>query len=152
MAEISDNIISENKNSGILLWRALDTIIESNIIKDNLGDGMDIMHGSKATIINNTITRNDSYGILFPTWGAGIVDEPEHSTAEIRDNTISENKNTGIALWRAVDTIIKNNIIKDNGGCGIDAGSPLSIASCSGNTVSGNIEGAYCGFARRQCE
>jgi len=156
---ISNNTINENIQVGVLIYVSSEAEITGNIITNTkplegyelkVGDGIEIFDGSKATIMNNTITGNARYGIQFPAWGYGIKN-PRDSSAEIKGNTINDNKDSGIALWSSRATIIQNNIIKNNGGCGIYADRSTNITSCSGNTVSGNKGGNYCEAARGRC-
>lgn len=157
-ATISSNDVKENTQVGILILFSSEAEVTGNNLVDTkpmegkVGDGIEVMDGSKAIITNNTITGNARFGIMFPAWGYGIDRSHNRSSSgEIRGNTINDNNNHGIALWSSIDTVISGNTIKNNKGCGIYAERSTNITSCSGNTVSDNREGNYCKAAQGIC-
>jgi parallel beta-helix repeat protein len=158
-ATISDNTLDRNGEIGILVWYSSEAEITGNRITNTLlnseskiGDGIEILEDSKATIKGNTITGNARYGIFIG--GGHFYRDPSRqfrsSSADIEGNTISNNKSHGVQVLASTVTVNRNTI-QNNGGCGIYADCSTNITSCSGNTVSGNKGGNYCEAARGSC-
>jgi parallel beta-helix repeat protein len=136
-ATISNNVIEGNGEIGVLVWIDSEAEIRGNRIIDTklhpnseIGDGIEILDNSNATIEDNTISGSGRHGIYIG--GGRHYADPSET---FRPSTVE----------------ILNNIIKDSEECGIYAHRLTNFISCSGNTVSGNRRGNYCEAARGQC-
>ena len=122
---IHDNVIIKN-GAGIFSWNS-SSVISSNLIAENLREGITCAYFCSSTILNNTVTSNLENGIH-------CID---HSDATIQGNNITSNNGTAIVLKYNSAGIIEGNIITDNGWDGIfleDYSSPL----IQGNIITSN--------------
>jgi parallel beta-helix repeat protein len=129
----------QNGRRGISTERATGIIIENNIIKNNLRQGVLLNIKSEGKILNNQIIENvpDADGALGR--GVNLVD----SQAVISGNNISKNAQIGVAVFFS-KVEITNNQINENGLWGIllshnpDTFDPAE-GTVTGNTINGNI-------------
>lgn len=92
-AHIIGNII-ENNSHGIFIWDATHNLIENNIIRNNLFDGINLIYGSDHNIVQlNTIS-----GHTFPSESEGII------IKDSRNNLITQNN----FLENSVDSYFQN--------------------------------------------
>ena len=125
---VTNNKISENYYANIIIGDLSRVVIENNIIK---GTGKNNIPGSNGIVIMG------------------------EATATIKGNEIFGNGLDGINIQSGQATII-DNVIRDNGWCGINAAS-TNIVSCYGNKVYNNGSedkfgsGDYCGGAKGKC-
>jgi len=116
--KIMGNTVVNTSTWGIFLPYSNNTIIFSNIIKDNgddqhYADGVRLGSSYNNTIFYNTIISNNYNGIgLFYSCGNNTI----------QNNTIQNNGEYGIVLWSSGNNTISDNIVTHNGdtwGCGI---------------------------------
>ena len=115
----------------------------ANSIHDNGRTGSNLDHGlylcgQNETVINNLLFRNAATGLQV----AGYTTV---SNMKVYNNVMAWNGTSGIILWMALNGVdIKNNIIYQNGHCGI--GSYAATGSgvvVDHNLVFGNVSGSY---------
>jgi hypothetical protein len=103
-----------NNFRGLRLDGAYGTLVEDNVIEDNVRSGIWSWDGVGLRIFGNRIERNGASGVFL---GPGV-----HS-AEIESNTITEHPEMGIAIASEAKYVhIEKNVIRDNGGLPIDWG------------------------------
>jgi len=106
---VKDNTI-ENCKVGIFLKHFEDSLIESNILKNNGNDAAIALESCKnSKIKTNNIHSNANKGIEIKF----------SDSIEISDNIVSRNTGHGVYTKESSFTSLFNNNIKDNGGYGI---------------------------------
>ena len=145
-ASITNNIICENKGSGIELHQSCsNTEIINNVISKQYptgfvnypGNGIKIT-GCSATIINNLIESNSDHGIEFRVYGVGVL-QPK---ATIINNTIVGNSGYGIHENEWNDnicgpTLVRNTILRENAKGEIDIRNPDPFTVTYSNIMRG---------------
>ena len=142
------NWFKDPYGSGILIWSAIDTVIDRNVISD-AGSTEGGAHGlyltgSRYIITNNLIYGSEKFGIQmngsmsfnpnrFPT-----QEYSDTKDAIIANNVVAYSKNgSGIVVWGATNDNmrIENNIFYENWSAG-PATYPngINCVSCSGST------------------
>lgn len=163
-AKILNNQINENQEAIWLIDSSNATSVKGNEIHHNKGTAIEIINFAQATIENNDIMGSGSYGIevwysaqadiegneIYSNEFHGILVEDE-AKATIKENWIFRNDESGIWIQDDAEATMTKNLVRDNGYYGIYAKFYSNIVSCSGNTVSGNRGGNYCGDARGRC-
>lgn len=148
-ATIEGNTIERNGEEGVFVAGSSEAEIISNRIIDNkpdaegrFGDGIEVVDNGKATIRNNTITGNARLGV-------GLWD---HVRAILQGNTITKNKSHGVnigysgASGETVQAEFWDNVINDNGGCGLSIDDDPGIRIMGkGNETRGNTYDGICG-------
>jgi parallel beta-helix repeat protein len=99
--------------------RANNNTVRNNLIHNNakLGAGAGILLGSGDgnTAYNNIVIKNSGYGIQVSSEGP--------TNTKVYNNTIYGNKYSGVAIFsRSLNTIVRNNILSQNGGTLSDSG------------------------------
>ncbi|WP_169805816.1 right-handed parallel beta-helix repeat-containing protein [Methanobrevibacter curvatus] len=94
---IKNNNIKQNKNHGIYLKDSINTIINHNIIENNIQTGIEHENSISTQIINNTINKNEN----------GIITTKSAKNLIILYNTISSNNDYGIKLDSNENTNLK---------------------------------------------
>jgi len=141
---ITDNIISSNRGSGIDLRFSNSNTITGNIISNNEWNGINLLWGSSYnTITNNTISKNGE--IPGSDGGIGLDWDSNHNI--ITGNTISNNDYDGINLNRANNNTITDNIIKLNIGGGLKLYPDSNNNIIINNTISNNNYGISIGMS-----
>lgn len=125
--------------SGIAVGWGGSALIDGNTIQNTGAHGLTVHHGSSVSIINNVIQRNARIGIEVTENSSariGIMGPPDRAA---RTNTIQNNGQEGIYVFRSSTAFIVGNQINDNRRTGIrvDRASHAEIAS---NTISSNGE------------
>lgn len=132
------NQVVRNQASGFLGWAARATL-RGNRLLGNGGSGIEYYNDLPAEISGNLIARNGSAGIyaVVPSGAA---------TSEVRNNTITRNRE-GVQLDYFADQVtLRRNLITKNRLHGITCGSPYNLApACDQNDVWGNVGGDYDG-------
>ncbi|MCX6667513.1 MAG: M28 family peptidase [Euryarchaeota archaeon] len=128
---ISNNIITDNKD-GIIFWYAsVDNLISDNVIKNNEVSGVTLSGGSNGNIISHNIIENNSFGIYFQgNYDSSVNSHPFHNI--ISKNTITKNKYGIYLVIASKENMICNNNITYNEQ-GIFIGN-----SCNSNTIKKN--------------
>lgn len=105
---VNSNTIRAN-GRGIVLYDAVDTVISSNTIGDNVVDGIDLLNGSERNVITANIVEsqqgNTSIGILLAGNGSFFPLGNQITQNQVRRNTL------GIAIVGAQGTQISTNSI-----------------------------------------
>ena len=110
---VSGNTFANNFR-GLRLDGALGTLVEDNVIADNVRSGIWSWDGVGLRILGNRIERNGASGIFFG---------PDVSAIEVASNTITGHPEMGIAIADGAEYVhIEKNVIRDNGGLAIDWG------------------------------
>jgi parallel beta-helix repeat protein len=97
--------------AGILTQGGSDLVIQDCLVTETEGDGIVIQGTSNTVVFNNLIFDNTDTGVTVVQGAVGV---------SILSNTIARNDNRGISIGNtaqvASGTIIRNNIVQDNGG------------------------------------
>lgn len=103
----------------------------SNLIINDVSDGIKIINSSDINIIGSTISKSESQAILV---------SGNSSNINIINNSIIDNSEMGINLESINNVVINNNLIKDNGLGDDDHGSGIYVNNnITSLTVKGNI-------------
>lgn len=142
--KITNNTIS-NSNTGIRFDRCYKTIVEHNIVFNNIYQGIYIA-GNNNTISYNTVYNNSNFGIEAATWGSIISYNNAHNNSNgiyingrynfVYNNIINENTNVGLNVWGLRDQIYNNTIYSNNYGISI---SKQNMATIYNNYFSNTI-------------
>ena len=131
---VTNNDISKNSKSGIVLGDTVSTYIFNNNINANSQNGIEVAKSTKTYIHDNTISSNGKNGIRLDdtvnskNYGEGPQD------LYISKNTISKNSDNGILISKAENNInIKSNTLSLNQENGI------AIAKIGSNTMQSNV-------------
>jgi hypothetical protein len=113
--------------------------IQSNIISDANGSGIEVVSGSQVTVLSNWIISNvqDGLGILGAVGQGRFV-----------NNIITANGGDGVSSANGRNIMITNSIIVSNGGYGVAIGqnpSPLLTDNDVWNNLSGSENSNYLG-------
>jgi hypothetical protein len=125
------NWFKDQFGSGILIWSAIDTVIDGNIVSEAgsfRSDGSGRAHGiyltgSRYVITNNLIYGSATYAIqLNGNIAFKASDFPNEEYSDTKDAIIANNvlaysvKGSGIVIWgtRATNARIENNIFYEN--------------------------------------
>ena len=113
--------------------------IQSNIISDVNGSGIEVVSGSQVAILSNWIISNarDGLSILGDVGQGRIV-----------NNIIAGNRGDGVRRITGRNITITNNIIVNNGGYGVamdQAPAPQLSDNDVWNNLSGSVSGNYLG-------
>ena len=125
--------------SGVAVGWGGSALIDGNTIQNTGAHGVTVHHGSSVAIVNNVIQRNASIGIEVTENSSariGIMGPPDRVASP---NTIQNNGQEGIHVYRSSTSFIVGNQVNDNRRAGIrvDRASHAEIAS---NTISNNGE------------
>jgi parallel beta-helix repeat protein len=118
---------------GVQIEDSTTIVLSDNAFVESTAEGL-LARSSSITVRGNLISRNKSHGLLL------ILG----SRALIRGNTITSNGGDGITI-RASQADLSDNIVRDNGGCGVraDADSTVTGSVTSAN-FGGNQGGGLC--------
>jgi parallel beta-helix repeat protein len=118
---------------GVYIEDSTTVVLSDNAFVESTAEGL-LARSSSITVRGNLISRSKSHGLLLVLG----------SRALIRGNTITSNSGDGITI-RASQADLSDNIVRDNGGCGVraDADSTVTGSVTSANT-SGNQAGNLC--------
>jgi len=108
---ITDNIIKDNNDNGLVLYFAGNNLIKNNEITGNNGFGLGCFRSSNNEIINNIITNHRGYDFLHSYHSIHISTDSDNNL--IKGNTI-KNSDQGIYLWGASNSTIAGNTISNN--------------------------------------
>ena len=165
------NLISGNDSHGVSVCcnPSAGLVIDDNIIGSdaseasdlgNSGAGIHILHTIDIHVFNNTISGNDSHGVVLtghgaernrvyqnyigtnksgasiPNSGSGVYIAESARGSRVFDNVIAHNAGDGVTmLYNAVRAnTIKQNSIYSNGGLGIDLGDDGVTSNHAGDT------------------
>lgn len=107
---IENNLLANGKEAGVILFNTDDTLINSNQIENNSGDGIDITFGSDYNNISANLIRWNG--------GSGIYIDTGSSNNIVLANEFKKNSGTAIKN-EGTDNIIESNVIS-NSGLGIE--------------------------------
>jgi parallel beta-helix repeat protein len=126
-----------NNQTGIVADRASATRIFDNVIRGGKNGqiGVSINTSTKVFLHRNTITGHSSFGVQIP-----VGDPPDVTFPTISENIIKRNGAGIFVKGLDSDSIIRDNIIEENDGNGIEIGNILE-AGCTieGNSVHANV-------------
>jgi parallel beta-helix repeat protein len=119
---------------GVQIEDSTTIVLSDNAFVESTAEGLLARSSFTVTLRGNLISRNKSHGLLL-AFG---------SKALITGNTITSNGGDGITI-RASQADLSDNIVRDNGGCGIraDADSTVTGSVTSAN-FGGNQGGGLC--------
>ncbi|MFP4050959.1 MAG: right-handed parallel beta-helix repeat-containing protein [Thermoplasmata archaeon] len=121
-------------NSGIVLYKSWNGIIEENEIRDNSQSGIELKGNAIATY-NNTVEDNYIHDNKI---GISLLSNTQSNF--VYDNIIVNNNQTGIELVGSDNNEISNNILRNNNQTGIElVGSDSNTFTY--NTIKGHING-----------
>lgn len=135
-------------SAAVVIRRGGVAIVDGNVIEGNLTDGVDVLQGSVATIINNTIQSTGAVikGLVFgdgvfvaqsSTAYIGFVQADVFGEPVAAPNVIRNNRSTGIVVTMNSFARIANNTIESNafGGVSVTEASSARIGYVSGNDL-----------------
>jgi parallel beta-helix repeat protein len=119
---------------GVQIEDSTTIVLSDNAFVESTAEGLLARSSFTVTLRGNLISRNKSHGLLL-AFG---------SKALITGNTITSNGGDGITI-RASQADLSDNIVRDNGGCGVraDADSTVTGSVTSAN-FGGNQGGGLC--------
>lgn len=126
---------------GINLRGAMGAVIEGNTLENNAAAGLNIHRISWATVRDNMIRGNGTFGIMVYENSNARIGFTENAQLTPNPNTIEGNGNFGIFVSRSSQADIAGNSIRLNGGNGIqvDRNSQAEVGS---NDISQNTGNA----------
>jgi parallel beta-helix repeat protein len=132
---LTNNVITQNGDQGILLFSSYHNVIDDNFIAMNSFNGIGSIGSSFNIIYNNNVTGNNQYGITLRDSSNDNV---------VTCNNITSNLSDGFELEYSDinNTVAENNIIGNNGN-GIELFSSSSNNSVYGNIVTENSIGLF---------
>lgn len=138
---IRNNSIIDNEGRGIQIFEDVVATFEDNLIMGNRDVALFAINNANVTIKNNTITNTRSNADGNFGRGIGL----RHSVqAIVENNTISNNREAGIATGEDVNATIFSNTISDNDEDGIFVGyvteNETAKVEISENEIMNNIE------------
>lgn len=143
---IKDSLIDHNDQDGIVFEKTVDSIITGNIIDSNGRHGINIVAESLGNeIYSNVISNNLGNGVTIqPGQDVFRLSNSNH----VHDNLIQHNAKNGIHLFRTSNTMINQNVINNNGWYGIHllASSNNKISENILNNNSRIAQGSYAGI------
>lgn len=95
-------VVTELSSARLGFLARSDTVAQPNTIRDNTGDGVVVIRGSEATIVENTIKDNDGNGVFV-----GRVSQADISKSLLDNNGgdgILVGQNSGVNLGRDLGT------------------------------------------------
>ena len=101
---ISENIIKNNGDSGIVIYNPSNNMISNNTITNNNGYGLELIKSSNNSVSKNIIKGNSNGGIYIS----------QSSNNNVIENNISNNNEQGMFLWRTSNNIITSNKITNH--------------------------------------
>jgi parallel beta-helix repeat protein len=118
---------------GVYIEDSTTVVFSDNAFVESTAEGL-LARSSSITLRGNLISRNKSHGLLLALG----------SRALITGNTITSNGGDGVTI-RASQADLSDNIVRDNGGCGVraDADSTVTGSVTSAN-FGGNQGGGLC--------
>lgn len=120
---IKHNSITDNRYSGIYVYKSSENTITQNTIANNEDYGINLYYASNNFIHENTVTENNQDGIYFM----------DSSNNKIKNNTVTQN-GQGVNVYSSSNNnIVSENTIMENSGYGV------AVSWSSSNTVSGNV-------------
>jgi hypothetical protein len=124
---------------GIAINRGATATLDHNTVRNATNSGFEVSHNSFARIINNTVERNQQYGILVlgsasSHIGVLATDDQVPAPNLIRDNALD-----GIQVLRASTARIIGNTISGNGRNGVTV-QQASHADVAGNAIDANAQ------------
>ena len=131
---ITNNIICDNKDSGINFEKSHNNIISDNYIVDNCMHGIYLLRSGNNLISNNIVENSDIYGI-----GAAIRIQLTSSANNIIVNNYVKNNGRGIVDSGLSNNISNNDIV--NNGWGIALAGRLNCIK--NNYLANNNKGIY---------
>jgi parallel beta-helix repeat protein len=119
---------------GVQIEDSTTIVLSDNAFVESTAEGLRARSSFTVTLRGNLISRNKSHGLLL-AFG---------SRAIITGNTITSNGGDGVTI-RASQADLSDNIVRDNGGCGVraDADSTVTGSVTSAN-FGGNQGGGLC--------
>jgi parallel beta-helix repeat protein len=123
---VDANTISNNR-VGIALSNTSNSLLEANVVKNSVNDGIDVSNSNGDRLVSNQVTQNGlteaGGGILLSTVTNSLVS----------GNTVNGNKDDGIEVnLNSIGVTVMGNVVDSNGVDGIRL---ESVTRC---TVSGN--------------
>lgn len=128
-----------NRLSGFEITGAIDAnifvngsdnaLIENNVSRDDLDDGIEVFNSSNVTLTNNTFSNS----------GDDAIDLENSANAVITNNIISGSSDDGINILTSASPTITSNTINDSGDDAIDITNSAS-PTITGNTVSNSSD------------
>jgi parallel beta-helix repeat protein len=151
--EVTNNVISKNKQCGISLTNKVQAIVTNNKITNNGRHGIGSASGNIFTAENNTITGNKWHGIMIRDKGTGTIInnvlnknsvsglsvEKTSGTVTVTGNTVYGNKSNGIIVTKGTMSLTNNTITK-NKAFGIYTDN-AKVTLVSGNVIKSNSKG-----------
>lgn len=124
-------------DDGIHLSGPASAVIDSNMILRNTGRGVHLDKGSVAQVVNNRIAENGAEGIHVAEQSYARIGFLIPPDSIVRPNLIQNNGGGGIQIERGSTAWIVGNTINANNGPGvaIDRSSEADVVA---NTISGN--------------
>ena len=124
---------------GIAINRGATGTIDRNTVRNAAISGLEVSHSGFARIVNNTVERNQQHGILIlgsASAHIGIIGTDDQIPGP---NIVKDNGGDGIQVLRASTARIIGNTISGNGRNGLTV-QQASHADVAGNIVDGNAQ------------
>jgi parallel beta-helix repeat protein len=155
---LKDNLIRENgippasvaspyPGTGIVNWETPGTLIDDNVVRHNAGHGV-VVTGSRSTGVTvkdnfafQNGSMNDHDGIRLADVGTrgATLGAPEPPVIEVVNNRSERNRHDGVHLLNAHSSVVRDNVLIDNGTPGANNGCGIDIEDgSSNNTIRNN--------------
>jgi parallel beta-helix repeat protein len=124
---------------GIAINRGATGTIDQNTVRNAAISGLEVSHNGFARIVNNTVEQNQQHGILIlgsASVHIGIIGTDDQIPGP---NIVKDNGGDGIQVLRASTARIIGNTISGNGRNGLTV-QQASHADVAGNIVDGNAQ------------
>ncbi len=132
--EVTDCVIEGNGFNGIFVGTGALGLINGNVIRDNVRDGVAAQFGGFAEIIDNTIENNRN-GVGVSRNGSALIGQDLLGNAG--PNLIANNREDGILIFAEGSALIAGNTVRANntGGAG-DGG--IAVSRAEATLIGGN--------------
>jgi len=175
---ISDNTVFYSGGDGVNIYNSSDCLVSENVCKSNHFHGITVRESTNIEVLSNLVSLNDRDSLLvgestnvtmsrndvLNNWATGIVSINSrdcmisynnvsfnnnlgiytyNSTVEINENIIANNGWCGIELWGTNNSVISQNNIVGNGRWGIYLSENSYNNTIVANNITCNLVGIY---------
>lgn len=133
--EIKDNVLSDNYEEGILVYKSNYNIIKENEIINNVGEETNGIYITESH--HNTIEAND----ILNNKGESAIYIDFSNNNYIKNNNIENNKYYGITVRYSTENEVTGNSILNNYNMGINIGHDAENLLVKNNLIRGSLGG-----------
>jgi parallel beta-helix repeat protein len=151
---LKDNLVRDNgvantvfftpwPGTGIVNLNTSGTLIDDNVVRTNAGHGVLIAAAPASATAAMNVTVKDNFVFLNGSGndhdGIRLEDVGLGSNNEVVNNRSERNRHDGVHLWNAHSTVVRDNVLFDNGTPGLNNGCGIDIENgSSNNTIRNN--------------